>query len=140
MKKIMLLPLFLLPVMAISATADEENPYSKDTIETCPGKPMSGEVNACMIYMNEKEKASYERAFLLFEKKIIAGKDDLNDYDNFRSSISQAKFYWDKYIEEECQSSAHLNFNDSYAYYTDYNLCLAKAYKERALFYKDYKF
>jgi hypothetical protein len=131
--------LFILPFQVMSSDLKDDNPYKNDTIDSCFHKPMSGEVNACMIYMNGKEKNNYEKEFSRFKNKMTSSKDDLNDYDNFKPSILNAKKFWDKYIENECQANAHLNFNDSYAYYTDYNVCLAKAYKERANFYKGYK-
>lgn len=54
--------------------------------------------------------------------------------------MKNIKKHWQSYIHGECRTAALLDEKESYAYYTDYYSCLAKAYKERIAYYRDYQY
>lgn len=114
--------------------------FRNETLESCYSKNMSAAVQNCMIYLADRKKAEYEKAFDYFITKIKKSKGDFHNYDNFLQSARETKKRWDLYIKEECVSQAYLDEKESFAFYTDNNACLIKAYSQRIDYYNKYQF
>lgn len=54
--------------------------------------------------------------------------------------MAASERHWQNFIDQGCLAQAYLDEIESFAFYTDKNACLIKAYIERMKFLKNYQF
>ncbi|WP_241578171.1 DUF1311 domain-containing protein [Rosenbergiella nectarea] len=129
--------------ITFSASVFAENEivfFKNETLDSCYKRTMSSAVQNCMIYLSENKKKEYEKQFNTLIKNATNEKEEFHNYNEFLNAINSSKKKWDEFVEDECLAEAYLDEKESFAFYTDKNACLVKAYNERIEFYKNYQF
>ncbi|WP_261641899.1 hypothetical protein [Erwinia mallotivora] len=137
--KIILMFLFFLQFSDIAMAGDDDY-FKNETLESCYSKPVTAAVPNCMIYLADQKKTEYENKFSSLLKKAELSKNDFHNYHEFVKHLKASKKYWDSFMGEECLAEAWLDENDSFAFHTDKNACMVRAYSERINYYTNYQF
>lgn len=138
-KNLLLLLALVFPLNTYAAKKDGD--YFKDeTLESCYQKKMSAAVQNCMIYLSDKKKQEYDKQYHLLLENAWKRKDQFHNYTLFINAMAASERHWQNFIDQECLAQAYLDEIESFAFYTDKNACLIKAYSERMKFLKNYQF
>ena len=96
--------------------------------------------DATSMDLFEKAKVEYDNSYNSLFRSIVDNKAEFRNHDEFLDAFQKNKTRWDDYIVSECSTRSLLEKEYSDKFLKVYNHCMIDFYKNRADFYRNYKF